>query len=194
MPKVVAPHDPDHDSSPAVEMGSQGEGAELVAASADERAIELEAFLMGLPDDALPQLWAHVMRQLRSRGLVRSWNNPVADIGERLAAEFLGLTLAGGVTQGYDAVDASQTRYQIKSHRRTSRTRRTRRIGVVRKLDDREFNHLIAMIFSEDLAIAEIWRIPYDAVVEHAKWVDTLNGHRLSAAVWSDPRVARLYP
>src|SRR5689334_1928046 len=52
---------------------------------------EWAAFLETIPDQQLPRLWAAVMRTMRDRGIIRSGNGPVADIGERLAADLLGL-------------------------------------------------------------------------------------------------------
>lgn len=150
-------------------------------------------FFTNLSDEEVGQVWARAMRELRARGLVRSSNNPVADFAERLVAEELGLELAPPVAQGYDATDADGRRYQIKSRRLTPQNN-SRQLGVIRKLELREFDDLIAVIFSEDLLVLEIWKIPYAVVVEFGKWVPTTNGHRVHARppMLEDPRVIRI--
>lgn len=129
---------------------------------------------------------------MRSRGLVRSSNNPVADYAERVAAKELGLELAPKVAQGNDATSGGR-RYQIKSRRLTAHNK-SRQLGVVRKLQAREFDELIAVLFDEDLRLLEMWRVPHDAVAEYARWVPTLNGHRIHVKppLTDDPRVERL--
>jgi hypothetical protein len=146
-----------------------------------------------LTDDEVPQLWARCMKELRDRGLIRSSNNPVADIAERLAAEALNLTLAPAVSQGYDAVDAGGRRYQIKSRRLTAHNK-SRQLGVIRKMELREFDFLVAVLFDENLAVLEMWLIPQAVVAEFGKWVPTLNGHRVHAqgGLLADSRVRRV--
>lgn len=156
-----------------------------MAASASSHSLD------DLDDDQLVALWAAVMTTLKARGIVRSANNPTADIGERVAAALLSLTLVGGVVQGHDAVDGDGQRYQIKAHRRAPGGR-TRKLGVIRKLEAREFEFVVAVIFDSTLVPEEVWRVPYEAVVEHATFVPTLNGHRLKAGVWADARVQRV--
>ncbi|MCB0987995.1 MAG: hypothetical protein H6519_04535 [Microthrixaceae bacterium] len=98
---------------------------------------------------------------------------------------------AGGT--GYDAVDAAGCRYQIKARRLTPQNK-SRQLGVVRKLEQTEFDYLIAAIFSENLALLEMWRIPYQVVADFGRWVPTLNGHRIHVKppLTDDPRVDRL--
>lgn len=152
-----------------------------------------DEFFSALSDEEVGQVWARAMRELRDRDLIRSWNNPVADYAERLAAEELGLDLAPPVAQGYDATDHAGRRYQIKSRRLTPQNK-SRQLGVVRKLEQLEFDDLIAVIFDQDLVLLEMWRIPHAVVVDFGKWVPTLNGHRIHAKppLLDDPRVQRL--
>lgn len=150
-------------------------------------------FFADLTDEQVGEVWARAMRELRDRDLIRSWNNPVADYAERLVSEKLGLELAPPVAQGYDATGPDGRRYQIKSRRLTPQNM-SRQLGVIRKLDQQEFDDLIAVIFDEDLVMQEMWRIPHGVVVEHGKWVATLNGHRIhvKAPLLDDARVERL--
>ncbi len=56
--------------------------------------------LAQLSDANLLALWADVMAELKSRDVIRSANNPVADYAERLVADRLGLALAPPSTPG----------------------------------------------------------------------------------------------
>lgn len=136
--------------------------------------------LKNLCDDELGPAWAAVMREMHTRKLIRSWNNPVADYAERIVADRLNLTLAGKSAQGYDATDSDeQVRYQIKSRRLTPENQ-SRQLGVIRKLEDNEFDFLIAAIFDEELKLSEMWRIPHQVIKDFAAYVPTLNGHRIT--------------
>ena len=152
-----------------------------------------DEFFHELSDEQVGQVWARAMRELRSRNLIRSWNNPVADFAERLVAEQLNLDLAPPVAQGYDATDRDGLRYQIKARRITPQNK-SRQLGAIRKLELNEFDFLIAAIFDEDLVLFEMWRIPHEVVVDFGRWVPTLNGHRIHVRppLITDPRVTRL--
>ena len=125
-------------------------------------------------------LYASLMEELRDRGLVRSSNNPVADYAEKVAVETLNLTRADKEEKGFDAIDSHGRRYQVKG-RRVTRHNRSRQLSVIRNLDQKLFDYLVAVIFNESFQVAEIWLIPYQFVRNHAKWSGHQNGHILRA-------------
>lgn len=45
----------------------------------------------GLSDDEVATVWSRAVREMRSRGVLRSSNDRVADFAERVAATELGL-------------------------------------------------------------------------------------------------------
>ena len=149
--------------------------------------------LAELDDRALIRLWAAAMRELRTRGLTRSANNPVADYGERLAAEHLGLTLAGKSVRSYDATDADGLRYQIKARRITPENP-SRQLSFLRRLDQREFDFLVVVLFDETLDMLGMWKLPHGIIAKYARWDVGTNAHILVASprVLSDPAVERL--
>lgn len=149
--------------------------------------------LTSLSDLELTDLWAGAMRELHHRELIRSWNNPVADFAERLVAAHLELELASKSAQGYDATDADGLRYQVKSRRLTPENK-SRQLGMIRKIELNEFDFLIAVLFTENLTVLEMWKIPHHVVVAHGRWVPTLNGHRVwvKGPMLEDPTVERL--
>lgn len=132
--------------------------------------------LASLDDEALVRLWADAMGELRKRGLVRSANNPVADLAERAAADQLGLTLQSKSNRGYDAVDSLGRRYEIKA-RRVTGANRSRQLSPLRNLDERHFDFLVAVIYDENLHLDELWKIPVDHVLACATYRPYVNAH-----------------
>lgn len=124
----------------------------------------------------LLKLYANLMEELRNRELIRSSNNPVADYAEKVAVECMGLSRVGKEERGYDAIDGGNRRYQIKG-RRVTRHNNSRQLGVIRNLDEKLFDYLIAVIFNEDFSVNEIWKIPYRFVKENSRFSKHQNGH-----------------
>ncbi|MBA7649018.1 hypothetical protein ES703_56811 [subsurface metagenome] len=132
--------------------------------------------LEDINEQDLLKLYADLMEELRNRGLIRSSNNPVADYAEKVAVESLGLTRAGKEERGYDALDKRKRRYQIKG-RRVTRHNKSRQLGVIRNLDEKLFDYLVAVIFNEDFTVSEIWKVPYRFVKENSRFSKHQNGH-----------------
>lgn len=134
--------------------------------------------------------YAAIMKALRARGVVRSANNLVADIAERLVADALGLTLASGSTAGHDAVDERGARYQIKA-RRLSGKRTSRQMSALRRLDDDPFDYLVGVLFNEEFSVHRACVAPHACVLERARYVKHINGHyfHLRDEVWEAPGV-----
>jgi hypothetical protein len=129
-----------------------------------------------LPDTALLREYSAIMLELRTRKLVRSSNNVTSDYGEYVAAKKMKLHLMKNSTQGYDAVDDKNVRYQIKS-RRFTRSNNSKQFGVIRNIDARQFQFLVAVIFNEDFSRKNIWKIPIEIVKKHSKFSKHQNGH-----------------
>jgi hypothetical protein len=137
----------------------------------------------------LLRAFAGVLRELRRRGIVRSYNNPAADIAEWLGARVFGLKLEGNSAKGYDAVDAAGKRYQIKSRRITPDNASTQ-LGVLRDLASAQFDLLLAIYFTEDFEVQSAYLVEHGAVVQHALFSKAQRGHVLHAktALLTDPR------
>ncbi|WP_374437231.1 hypothetical protein [Inhella sp.] len=86
--------------------------------------------------------YASVLHLLRHHGIVRSFNNPVADVAEWLVSNKLALKLAANSAKGYDAQDESGTRYQIKA-RWLATTRSSKQLSAIRDLVDKPFDYLV---------------------------------------------------
>ena len=131
--------------------------------------------MQNMDEQALLHLYADLMNELRDRGLIRSSNNPVADYAEKIAVETLNLERAGKEEKGYDAV-GGHIKYQIKG-RRITRYNNSRQLGVIRNLEERLFDFIVAVIFNEDFSVKEIWKIPHQFIRENSRYSTTQNGH-----------------
>ena len=126
-------------------------------------------------DLELLQLYSHLMEELRERDIIRSSNNPVADYAEKVAVEWLKLIRVDKEERGYDAIDSETKRYQIKG-RRITRHNSSRQLGVIRNIEEKLFDFLIAVIFNEDFVVNEIWKIPYLFIKENSRYSKQQNG------------------
>lgn len=152
-----------------------------------------ESWVESLSDEHLVTAWADTMSELRRRQIVRSSNNPVADIAESLAARELKLVLAGPSTRGYDATDDQGRRYQIKSRRITAHNK-SRQLSFLRNLADGDFDILLDLIFDERLRLLEMWEVPHHVIDRYARWSRHANARILTmrGPVLEDPAVRRV--
>jgi hypothetical protein len=151
--------------------------------------------LENLENMDLLELYGRLMKELRRRRLVRSSNNPISDYAEKIVCEKLKLSIQKPSSKGYDAIDEkSETKYQIKARRLTSHNR-SRQLGVIRNLDQKLFDYLIAVIFNEYFKPTEIWRIPREIIPKYARYSSHQNGHILvlTGKVLKDNNVTRLF-
>jgi len=151
--------------------------------------------LKNLEKRDLLQLYGRLMEELRQRKLIRSSNNPVSDYAEKIVCEKLKLSIQGKSSKGYDAIDEkSGIKYQIKARRVTSHNK-SRQLGVIRNLDQKLFDYLIAVIFDESFKPIEIWRIPREAIPKYARYSQHQNGHILilTGKVLEDKTATRLF-
>lgn len=151
--------------------------------------------LKSLNDKELLQFYAKLMEELRDRKLIRSSNNPVSDYAEKIVCEKLKLSLTGKSSKGYDAIDENTgIRYQIKARRLTSHNT-SRQLGVIRNLDQKLFDYLIAVIFDESFEPIEIWQIPLETIPKYARYSEHQNGHILvlTGKVLEDKTVTRIF-
>jgi hypothetical protein len=101
--------------------------------------------LTDTPVSALLELHADLLAELRKRGVVRSANAPTGDYAEALFASAFGWELNTNSSADADAVDADKVRYQIKC-RRLVTPKGSRQLGFIRRLPDRPFDRLAAVL------------------------------------------------
>lgn len=131
-----------------------------------------------------------ILEELRRRQLVRSCNNPVADLSEQIAANALGLRLVGKSNAGHDAVDQAGLRYQVKGRRVTAHNP-SRQLSFIRGLEEKPFDFVVGVLFTDDFRVSRACVVPFDVVRQRAAFVPKVNGHRflLRDDLWSDPTV-----
>lgn len=131
-----------------------------------------------------------VMKELQKREVIRSRNNPTGDYTEWLVSKKLELTLETNSSKGFDAKDSQGLRYQIKGRRVTSKNKFTQ-LGVIRNLDEKDFDFLVAVIYDENWKILSAAKIPHQTVSLLAKFRPHQNGHimHLRPTTFSSPSV-----
>ncbi|WP_455884732.1 DUF6998 domain-containing protein [Pseudomonas spelaei] len=135
--------------------------------------------LANLQTKDLLRLQSEVIAELRTRGVLRTMNNPVGDYAEWLVASALGLMLAKNSAAGHDAVSDDGKKFQIKARRATP-TNKSRQLGVIRNLDKGDFDELIAVIFSESYEVVEAVSIPHAVISDYSTHRSHVNGHVLN--------------
>jgi hypothetical protein len=147
------------------------------------------------PAGALLRMFALIVEELRRRELVRSSNNPVADIAELIAAKALDLQLVGKSSAGHDAVDARGLRYQVKGRRITPHNR-SRQLSFIRSLESKPFDFLVGILFDSDFQVTRACVVPFEVVRRRAAFVASVNGHRfvLREEVWTESMVRDVTP
>ena len=129
-----------------------------------------------------------IMDELRRRDVVRTSNNPVGDYGETLFARAFGWTLATNSALGYDAEDGDGVRYQIKC-RRLTRPDGSRQLSAIRRLPDKAFQFLAAILFDETYAVSRAVIVPHELVTARARFIEHTNSwlFMLDDRVWDAP-------
>jgi hypothetical protein len=131
-------------------------------------------------------LHAELAEELRTRGVVRSSNNPTGDLAEHLFCRAFGWVQAGNSHPAADAAGADGTLYQIKG-RRWTRHNQSRQLGALRGLSDGGFDRLAAVLFKQDYSVARAAIIPHALVLENSSYVAYTNSWRflLRDIVWN---------
>ena len=141
----------------------------------------------------LLQLHSSIINELKRRKIVRTKNNPVGDYTEWLVAKGLGLELAGNSSACYDGIDSEGVKFQIKG-RRVTPDNKSRQLSAIRKLDEKNFDQLAAVIFDENYEIIDAVLIPHKVIGEYAKYRNHVNAHilLLKGPILNDPRVKEI--
>jgi hypothetical protein len=144
--------------------------------------------LKNMADADLLRLYGSLLDELRRREVVRSANNPVADVAESLFCGAFGWTRASKEAKGHDAVDANGIKYEIKA-RRIAPQSRQRQVSAIRSFDG--FNFLAGVLFNSDFTIRRAALVPADVVKRLATRVEHTNSWRflLRDSVWREPGV-----
>jgi len=127
----------------------------------------------------LLKIHAQVIEELRDRQIVRTGNAPLGDYAELLFSIAFGWTLSNNSSAGHDAVDERGVRYQIKARRLTGASK-SRQLSAIRKLPDKTFDMLAAVVFDADYQVSRAILIPHAEVAARAARVEHTNSWRLT--------------
>jgi hypothetical protein len=143
----------------------------------------------GKSDAQLIALYGEAIGEMYKRGIVRSGNNPIADMAERIVADYFGVDPEPPNRKSYDVKTRDGKRIQVKALRRTKSTRRG--LSALRTLT---FDCVAIVIFEFNMEISELVLIPLAVVKAHMGWSKTWQAHRLSVSkkLLSDPGVRRI--
>lgn len=138
----------------------------------------------------LLSLYAGILEELRSRNITRSSNAPLGDYTEYLFCKAFDWCQEGNSKAGYDAACPDGIRYQIKG-RRPTRENPSRQLSFIRRLPDKQFHYLAAILFHEDYSINKAAIIPHEVVESRARYSEHANGwlFHLEDDVWNVPGV-----
>jgi hypothetical protein len=141
--------------------------------------------LTNVPVSDLLELHGDLLAELRRRKIVRSANNPAGDYGELLFSRAFGWTLNGNASADADAIDSEGIRYQIKCRRLTT-PQGSRQLSFIRRLPNRPFDRLAAVLLDAKFRVFRGAIIPYEIVVPRAGYVDSVKGWRfmLRDSIW----------
>lgn len=152
--------------------------------------------LKGVPTPELLGRFSAILVELKRRGVVRSRNNPVADLAESLVASVFGGVLARGSEPNYDVLvreGGRDIRYQVKA-RRLSADNSSRQLGALRGMDEKRFDYLVGILFADDFTPIRGAIIPWEVVKARSTFRAHTNAwvFHLRDDVWSVPDVAEL--
>jgi hypothetical protein len=128
------------------------------------------------------------MREMHRRGLTRTANNPIADLGEALFCEAMHWERADKQAKTFDAITREKQRVQIKA-RRITRDTDPMRSGTIR---DKDGWDLIALVmFDADFTIKRAVIIPRQTAVIHMKWSERQQASyiALTKSFWASPNL-----
>src|ERR1700733_729526 len=144
----------------------------------------------GLTDRELLILYGQILDTLRARGTTRSANNPVADYAEGLCKKALSLTLNPKSTAGYDGMNPTGQKIEVKARRITNENG-SRQLSAIRGIEKQHFDYLAGILFKADFSVMKGGLIPYAVVNQHGRKSEHTRSHRflLMDSVWSLPGV-----
>jgi hypothetical protein len=133
-------------------------------------------------------LYATTLDELRERGIVRSANGPGGDYAELLFVHAFGWTRVKNSVAGYDAVDAAEMRYQVKS-RRLHHPTTSRQLSALRNFPDAPFDFLGGVLFNKDFSVMRAAIIPYKVIQARFSKHTNSSIFLLEDRIWALPGV-----
>jgi hypothetical protein len=146
--------------------------------------------LSKLNEQELLRLHAAIIDELENRKVVRTKNNPFGDYTECLVSKALKLKLVNNSATGYDGIDENGIRSQIKGRRITPENT-SRQLSAIRKLNEKDFDYLVGVVFDENYSVIEAIVVPHKVVAEYSTYREHVNAHilHLQGTILKDSRI-----
>lgn len=138
-------------------------------------AEDLDLAALSVPQ--LLRLSRAILRQLRTRGIVRSSNAPAGDYAELLVQRATQGQLAPGSNKSWDVMTPGHKRLQVKARVLTPENP-SRQLSPIRSWG---FDELVVILFDDDFAIFRAVFLDTAVAKEASKWRDHVNGWILFA-------------
>lgn len=119
-----------------------------------------------------------IIEELKKRGILRSNNNPIGDYTEWLVSKAFDLKIQSNSNKGYDAIDSTGNKYQIKGRKITPENP-SRQLNVIRNLEDKHFDFLIGVLFDKDFSVIEAYKVPHSIIGKYSTYSEPQNGEIL---------------
>jgi hypothetical protein len=149
------------------------------------RGVPVDIARLSVPE--LLGLYRDLLRELRSRGVIRTANAPAGDLAEYLVRAAYGGELAPPSEKSWDVRAADGRRMQVKARVLTG-AKGERQLGLIRSF---AFDALIVVLFDPNYAAAHAYEIPVATAQAHGRWREWQKGYVLHAAgsLLADPTV-----
>ena len=123
---------------------------------------------------------ADISEELRRRSIVRSFNNPTADVAELLFCRAFGWQQAGNSHPSADATCSEGMLYQIKARRLTAKNT-SRELSALRNLPAGGFHYLAGVLFEPDYTVRRAAIIPHGLVLKNSAYTKHTNAWNSSS-------------
>ena len=131
--------------------------------------------------------------ELLDRGVAQQMGAVVGGYAEMLVSDRLRLDRMPHQTKGFRARDRAnpENKYQIKGRRMRNRnvTLSDLQLGSIRRIEDREFDYFVGVIFRLDFTVFRAAKVPYEVLIGLNDLKSTSTGHQL---VLSDSALEQL--
>ena len=133
--------------------------------------------LKNLTDDQLFETYPNLLKELKSRNLIRT-NNLVGEMAEHLVVShynntpgLINLTKTAPSTRNVDAIGNNGKRYAIKS---TSGSSTGKFDSIPEEGSDALFDHLIILIWNDDYEAQNIYELTWDQFLKYRRWKNNI--------------------
>ncbi|WDV44053.1 hypothetical protein PV797_10985 [Clostridiaceae bacterium M8S5] len=103
-----------------------------------------------------------IVKELNKRNVVKTRNKPIAGYARWLIKNTFGFKQTVNPNEKYDFLDKDNNKYLVRSRQIIGN--KNLPFGIIRNLDDRNFDYLITVVFDEDFNIMESYKISYEVL------------------------------